>query len=629
MALTDAFTMPRLRKIRQALYFLVPAVYAAVMLQSVTDVCFPADDPQELNYVNEMRWGWLLRGHDVFGLFRPVKNLLWILFSKLNTFGFEWCHVFAITIGILSFFPVLALCRRIYGSDWKAFAAAAVWLLSPTLVSSVAWLSCVNIQVMAAFAALTIVFHDKAWNGESFRPSRIVFAGVFLFLALVSYECAIALAPILVFFDLTLRPERLRKKKPWIAHIGYWTVVLAYLVLRHAAGAKGTAGGRWIEASRGHLVVSSPWFALQHVASWFWPFGRFSVGGSYVWGEVSVPVLAGCAVLGIVLLALAWRLRKRRPALSFSLFFAIFGLAPVCNCLGLGNGPYGDYYLTLASIGLATGSIELSWWLAETEGRWRIPAYAIVAAFVLVRLLSIPEAGRWANLWTRADLAYAEAARNFPDSLQNKVGKLRECVIEGRWDEALEIGRQIEDILPPDSRKMGQVFLVRLMYELSFDQNRERALQWLNRYASVADPAESKKLVPFYRGRIYEVIEKDVIAAENEYGRALLGGADSSLVPCLDSLARLKFRHGDNETAFALWDDALSIDPNNVPILWEYANACHELGKKEQAESLLDRVRKMTGNPDLTWSDHSRFGTANQDTGSVKTENGSSGHPSP
>ncbi len=307
----------RFRKIRQALLVVIPFVYGAVMLQSVTGELFLADDPGEMDFVRNVPFLRLFSGYDAFGLFRPVKNLLWIVFSRLAPIGIEWCHVLAIAIGMLSFFSLLALCRRLFKDEWKALAASSIWLLSPTLVSSAAWLSCVNIQLMAVFAALSIVLHDKAWDGDRFRASRIVFAGICLFLALVSYECAVAVAPILLTFDWILRPQRLQDRKAWFVHGIHWSIVFLFLVLRHFSGSVGTTGGRWIEATRGQLVISSPWFAMQHVASWFWPFGRFSVGGSYFWGEVSGAALAGCAEIGISILAFALSIRKSRLSLSF------------------------------------------------------------------------------------------------------------------------------------------------------------------------------------------------------------------------------------------------------------------------------------------------------------------------
>lgn len=589
----------RQEKIWQLSLIVVPFLYLAVICNSITGHLFWADDPGEMEFVRDASSFSDLLGHDVFQLFRPVKNLLWYLFSRLEPHGLEWCHGIAIAIGVFSFYAVLWFFRRLFSSPWKAFTAASIWLLSPTLVSSVAWLSCLNIQVMVTFAALAIVFHDKTWDNESFRPIRIVFSSVFLFLALVSYECAVAVAPILFAFDWILRPGRLRKRRAWLPHMFYWAIVFLYLLLRHFSGAKGMAVGRWIAATRGQLIVSSPWIAVQHLTSWFWPFGRFSVGGSYVWGEISPAALAACAVAGITALVLAFVLWERRPVLSFSIFFAGLSLAPVCNCLGFGNGPYGDYYLTLASVGLAAGCVEIVWWLAETNGRWSVPACAAVGVFALVRVAAVPEAARWAHLWTRYDLAYAEGARNYPDSLQNQLGSLRNLLEENHWDEALEIGRKIEEKVGSESVHMGGVYYVRLMHAISVAEDKDAAYDLLNRYASVPSSDEKVGQIHYYRGCILKYLEKDEDSAVEEFQQALSGPWEKALVPCVLELASIKAGRGELDYSIRLLESAKRRTPEDISILWCLANAYRDAGNNEAAEPLLEQVRKMTGNPDL------------------------------
>ncbi len=528
-------------KLRKILVFLVPFVYFALLCNSITGELFWSDDPEEMDFVRKMPFLRLLFGHDAFGYFRPVKNLIWIVFAQLAPFGVEWCHVLAVGVGILSFFAVRSLCLRIFENEWESLVAAVVWLFSPTLVSSVAWLSCVNVRIMVAFASLAIVFHDQALDGGSFRPSHVFFAGVFLFLALVSYECAVAVPFVLIAFDGLLRPERFRKREIWRSHAFYWAVTILYLVLRHFVAAIGSAGGRWIQASRGQLILSSPYFTAQHFADWFWPFNRFSVGGSYVWGDVSPAILAGCAFFGIAVVASAVHFRKRFPALCFCVFFALLGFAPTSNCLGFGNGPFGDYYIALASVGLAAGCVEAVWLLAQVRGSWRVPALGFAVLFVLVRAAAIPEAARWSRFWSNDRLAYAESFRNRPESLQNQLGELRHLVAEGRWDEVLELGNRVERKVGPASSFMRFVYVSRILSAALNQKSLESALSALEGFSGVADERENAGEVSFYRGVIAEVLENDLKTAEREYGKALAESADEALsANCRMALARIE-----------------------------------------------------------------------------------------
>ena len=577
-----------------------PFIYVGLSTFSISHELFWSDDPEQLEFIHELSPVWLVFGHDVFGYFRPIKNIVWMAFANLAPFGIEWCHVLAIAIGILSFFPILAFCRRMLGNEWKALAAATIWILAPTLVSSVAWLSCVNIRIMVSFAALTIVFHDKAWNGASFHLSRSLAASGFLFLSLLSYECAVALAPILLAFDWILRPGRLRCRQEWYAHACHWIAVAVYLALRAHAGANVETQHRWIEATRGQLILSSPFFTARHFADWFWPFGRFSVGGSYVWGEVPPFVLAGCATIGVAVLAFALLERKRFPALSFCLLFAILAFAPVSNCLGFGNGPYGDYYLSLASIGLAAGSVEIVWRLAQIRGRLRLPALAVAATFVLVRVAAIPEAARWARLWSRTDLAYAEAVRNHPDSIQNQLGALRILVLDGDWDKALTLGHRIETRVGANSAFMTFVYCSRALHAIVVEKNKDAARDNLSLYAKVSNEPETEKEIGFYEGLIAETIDGDIDTARRQYREALDGSHDKEhVVRCIKALARIAGNRGEWTNAVNLLEQATNIAPEDVSLMWSLAIAHRKNGNADAAAAWLEKVRKRTGNPTL------------------------------
>jgi len=584
----------RSNKLRQFLCFLVPIVYVAEMLPSVAGKLFPVDDPPEMDFVRTATPLQLLTGQDAFGYFRPVKNLLWLLFSELAPLGVEWFHIVAIAFGVLSFFPVLSLCLRITDSVWNALAAASIWLLSPTLVSSAAWLSGLNIQVMAAFAALSLVFHDKAWDGGSFHPSRVALAGGFLFLALVSYECAIAVVPVLLLFDFILRPGRLAEARARTAHATYWTIAAVYLVLRTAASSRTETQGLWAQADRWQLVISSPWFTLQHFSSWFWPFGRFTVLGGYRWGDISFWTLAGCSAFGLLALVGAVLLRRKTPALSFCILFSIASFAPVSNCLGTGNGPYGDYYLTLASVGLAAGCVEIASLLSEIRGKCRIAAWLVVFLFVLTRIAAAAESARWARLWSDGIAAHEESCRNFPDWVSNKVFVLGTLSNEGRFREALDLCEIIEKELSPESPMMSQVLRIRALHALIVEKNAEKALSLLDRCALLSKTEVESKLVHYYRGCVFEDLTGNEQSAESEYEAALQGRLGVDLVPCADRFARLKAIRGERLEAIALWERAIVLAPDNVMLLWNLSVACAQEGQDRRCAELRAKVRRLT-----------------------------------
>ena len=394
-----------------SLFFYV-AIQSCVLQASI----FPADDINEFNYVgNALSGAWFsLFSSDSFHYFRPVKNLLFLIFAGLRTFGMPACRLLAIAIGIASFFPVLALCRRVIGRD-AGTLAAAVWLLSPTLVSSVAWLSCVNIQAMVAFAALALVQHDR---------ERTPAALLCMLLAMFSYESAIMLGPIAVAFDFYLRPERFRSVRAWRRYGLYAALSVAYLALRflsasHLPDYASEEVGWNCLASKTELMSAAGYFTLLHLRTWLWPFGRMAVYATYQSGDVSVAVRALCwaAVLGLSFLSLS--LRRRRPTVGFSIALFFLAFLPTSNALGFGNGPYGDYYLGVASIGLSLLIAEAAAWLWAVRRKNRILAPALLAALVVWRGAAGVEAARWADCWADPEKAFANGLKIFPKSFNN------------------------------------------------------------------------------------------------------------------------------------------------------------------------------------------------------------------
>ena len=205
------------------------AAYVSIQMFAISGPYFSMDDKQELSHVAGVDHWWHVFGADAFMLFRPVKNILFsffCLFPERLTFV---CRLVATIIGCVCLFPVLALFRRIFRNERFALFAAAVWMLAPTLVSSVAWLSCVNIQIMCAVGALAIVLHDKAFEGLENRWQLHLAASLCLFLACVSYEQAVAVGPLIIVFDYYLRPNRFSLKRSYYAYVAYGLVTLLYL----------------------------------------------------------------------------------------------------------------------------------------------------------------------------------------------------------------------------------------------------------------------------------------------------------------------------------------------------------------------------------------------------------------
>jgi len=519
--------------------------YAAIQAMALTAPWFPADDAQQLAFVRGLEGLGRLFGVDSFGLFRPVKNLLFLLFAWLEPLGMPAVRLLAIALGLATYFPVRAFFRCVFGDERYALLGAAIWLLAPTLVSSVVWLSCVNIQLMCGFAAAAFVCHDRG------RP---VWTSLCLFLACVSYESAVAIGPCLVVFDFFLRAERFRARRTWGRYALYAMVTLVFLAVRHLVGSVHAVNGSFANCSRFDIVCASASFVCQHFLSWLWPFGRMTVFGGYAAGSVPTATLVASWVLVVACVILALALRRRRPAIGFGLAFALVGFLPVSNVTGVGNGPYGDYYLGIASLGLAAALVGLC---QMRLGRFLVPIW---------RLAAVAAAFHWAWLWADGDRAYFAAAENFPSFFGNHLILVERLANVGCFKEALQLGRDVEAMVGSESGQMSQVYLVRALYEIRETKDAERALALLEKSRKTNDFGGPLQDCSYYVGCVYEDLLNDAARAERLYAAALRHPWTVNSVPVADRLARLWAERGRRDEAIALWRRVLKMQPGNATV---------------------------------------------------------------
>lgn len=527
------------------LSFAVLAAYAAVQSVALMAPWFPADDMQELAFVR-LAEGWTgLLGVDAFGLFRPVKNLAFFCLSGLESCGMPAVRAFAVAIGLATFFPVRAFFRRVFDDRRYALAATAVWMLAPTLVSSVVWLSCINIQLMCAFAAGAIVLHDRG------RP---VIAALLVLLACVSYESAVAVGPCIVVFDFFLRPSRMRERGTYCTYAFYAAVTLAFLVVRHFVGSVHAVNGSFANCTRMDIVFASAYISWQHFLSWIWPFGRMAVFGGYAAGSVPPFVLVSSWLAIAAVAAAALVLRRRSPAVAFGLAVSLVGFLPVSNVTGVGNGPYGDYYLGIASFGLATASVALC-------------TVRIARPFIAVlRVAAFIAAFHWAWLWADGDRAYFAAAENFPEFFGNKIVLVKRLADAGLWDASLELGREVESTVGAESGQMSDVYLVRGLHALQVVKNADQAIAFFEKSRKGDDFGGAGRNRDYYIGCVYEDLKDDTEKAAALYASSLRGRWTGDSVPAADRYARILAIKGDLESAIPIWEKALLIDPDNESV---------------------------------------------------------------
>lgn len=540
--------------------------YAAIQSFAIFGPFFPLDDLQELAVVNGMEHWWQIFGSDAFKLFRPTKNVVFAVFAILSTHSMILTRVIAVFIGCLCIFPVYALFRRIFNADRTSLLATAIWAFSPTLVSSIAWLSCVNIQVMCAFGALMIFLHDKAFETGELQWRFAVGSATCLFLACLSYECAVAVGLLVVAFDFYLRPKRFVSRRAWCAYLSYAAVTMAYIALRSSVGSASSLNGNFINATRMDMSLASAYFACLHFLVWLWPFGKMTPLGSYNPTEISSLLLAGCWIAVVGLATLAVIFRHRRPMFAFGIAFAFIAFLPVSNILGFGNGPYGDYYMGLPSIGLIVLMIDVCRLRFSPKWMLHYAGFSICSIFVASRCFAIPEAARWAWLWADGARAFESGIEAFPEVYGNRLMLAKVYYENGRVEQAMECCDWLENRLGLESDKMGLVYQLRALHAMNDKHDARAALHFLDSATKVDKIGNGGRSTRFLRGCVYEDLLDDLKSAEVEYRAAIAGKWSIDTPAAADRLARLLALRGDTDEAEALWVKALEYQPENAVI---------------------------------------------------------------
>lgn len=530
--------------------------YIAIHSFVVQSPMFLVDDRTEYIYVNVKTFKQLILGTDAFGLFRPIKNLFFFLFFKVFS-DLMWARMLAIGIGIASFFAARHLFNHIFKNIFYATLAASIWLLAPTLVSSVAWLSCLNIQLMCLLATATIGCYDcgtrKAYIG----------AGFLLFLAQLSYEQAVIVGPLLFVFDFFLRPERLKRKSTWLIYVAYAGITLIYLILRQVIGGKLQMAGVFDNIDRLQLIVAAPYFTFSHFWTWFYPFGRFTVFGDYTPGDVSSLSLSLYWLLFLAWPCFSWILRRRLPVVAWALATAWVAFLPVGNIAGLGNGPYGDYYLGLSALGFSVLIVAIVKESFVLPSIWRKGLMFVGVAFLISRVATLTETFKWADYWSNGLKAYEVSVKNFPTYIGNQIKLARLYADGGQPEQVFEMARNIENLIKPDSVYLAKWYLVKVVASLNLRRNAGETMGYLEQMKE-SSHSDDLGYYHYLRGCVFEDLKEDEESALAEYRLALKDNVlQEDCQDAANRYARLMAMRGDYAEAKRWLEMILTMSPDD------------------------------------------------------------------
>ena len=250
---------PRPAFLRPALRVGLPSLLlAAIVLaafQQVFKSPFAFDDGVSIAQIRKFTSWHQIWGPDAFMFFRPVKNLFFYLVEQAGggTIRYHWVNLAAYYIAACG---VFGLTLRLSGNVLASFAAGAIWAISPTGGTVAVWASCFNINVAAASMAYCAIAYDVMRSGTSRHPALPgTVAAFFLLLGLLSYETAIATAPLLVLID-GFRGRRIFSKQSILTYAGIAALVMAWLACRQMQGIPG------VRAQNPSLALDMPYWQV-------------------------------------------------------------------------------------------------------------------------------------------------------------------------------------------------------------------------------------------------------------------------------------------------------------------------------------------------------------------------------
>ena len=384
-----------------------------------------------------------------------ISHMLDCQLYGLKAGGHHFTNVLLHTTAVILLFLVL---RGMTGALWQSAFVAAVFAIHPLHVESVAWVAERKDVLSGLFFMLTLAAYYRYARAPS--VGRYVAVATFFACGLMSKSMLITVPIVLLLLD-------------------YWPLARHQRSeIRDPAFAKATAGKQKSEIQSAGLEEQSwarliiekiPLFALS-IASCVATLlaQNFALGSTedlpiqwritnaivsyviYVWQMIwphdLVPFyvhpesrlemwhLVLASALLVVVTAIAFALRRRRPYLIVGWLWYVVMLVPVIGLIQVGLQGHADRYTYLPQIGLY---IAVTWLTYDLTASWRFQRVILAsAAAISIGALSIL-AWKQSNHWRNTESLWSHALSAAPESDVAHTGLAGVLYTQGQFDDAI------------------------------------------------------------------------------------------------------------------------------------------------------------------------------------------------
>ena len=539
------------------------------------------DDVDESEYIQSLSTPGALLRCDCYGLFRPMKNLMFYGVMHLTPDTPEVRHGLSVGLYLVVVVLSFVLFRRLLSNERWALTATAIYALAPPQWAVVAWFSTINILMMVAGCWLALWAYDQARMQSQQRPRTaagwLLAAGAAYLLALFSYEGAVVLPALLMLWD-GCRQRAIWTRRSLRLYAAFGVITVAYLALRAVVHGQVQATGENIQPTVTPLQLSaaSGWFIWDHLSYWLWPVGRQSFCGSFRWApsEIWQRVLPGWLALGSLAL-LAWQVRRRLPEVAWGGAWFFVAFLPTSNLLPLRNGPFAEYYLAVPSLGLAlavAALLRVAVMRARTAltPSWRGLWGGVAGLLLLWQVAAAVEGWDWAWAWHSAEEIFARNIRARPEAFASAVNLARLYMLCGHLDAAEQLVQRARAQAPWAT----QPWLV--LGDLRLRQKREHeALQCFEQAARLRPGDAYPHLAMAY---LFESLPTGEQRAEDEYRKVLQFRWTGYSITASLNLSCLLATRGQAEAAIQVVEQALQKAPTSTKLHYNAALAYKQKG---------------------------------------------------
>lgn len=347
--------------------------------------------------------------------------------------------------------------------QWIAFLTAAIFVIHPQHVESVAWVVERKDVLYALFTLSCLITYVNVNSSGNASLSKQLLSFALFCVAIAAKPMAVTLPALLVFLDiypLNKVPDLRGLMHSIFSKIHYWLVSAAVIIVTLSTQSMAMPGAEslplWAKAIN---AVDNSVFYIYH---YIWPV---ALSPFYPYPSDANLMLSpkfwapGLAFLALSTLSSFWLLSRGIRWPFVLLGFYLVTLLPVSGLIHVGPAKATDHYVYLATIPFSLLTAMAMVTLYQRAERFRfLSGFIIVVYLGFLLAFCVPQVKVWNNhqtLWSRVLFIY-------PDSAFGHRNLAAAYVATKQWDKALWHAERSLELGSPD-----EDYVIRLKAHLS------------------------------------------------------------------------------------------------------------------------------------------------------------------